>query len=407
MKKLIKKNNYCEVCSKKLIKNIKLGNHPMCDDLIKVGLNKKAQLFPITLSMCENCLTVAQKIHINKTKLFPKNYHYRARLTKDVLNGQKNLVLQTEKFFGSLRKKNVLDIGANDCSLLNEFKKKGSKTIAVEPTNAIKDGLKYHTKYQSYFNKNISIKIKRKFKHIDFITFTNVFAHINNFQELLNNLKNLISEKTIVIVENHYLGSVLEKKQFDTFYSEHLRTYSFNSFLSIANNLKLNINQVQFPSRYGGNIRVFMSKRKKIINVKVKKKLLLKEKNFSKEFLKINSHIKKWKNKKKKLILDLNKKHGPLPAKAFPGRAAIILKLLGLNKQNISAIYEKPGSKKIGFYAPGTKIKILNENNLKNYNKNIPIINLAWHISKEIKKYLIKKEIKNKIINIVENKDFI
>ncbi len=99
--------------------------------------------------------------------------------------------------------------------------------------------------------------------------------------------------------------------------------------------------------------------------------------------------------------------HGPLPAKAFPGRAAILIKLLNLNKKNILGTYERTNSKKIGYYIPGTKIPILNDKNLKrDINKNIPIINLAWHISNEISKYLKKQNIHNKIINILEKKDF-
>ena len=38
--------------------------------------------------------------------------------------------------------------------------------------------------------------------------------------------------------------------------------------------------------------------------------------------------------------------------------------------------------------------------------KKIPIINFAWHINKEIKKYLKKLKYKNRVIPILENKDF-
>ena len=43
---------------------------------------------------------------------------------------------------------------------------------------------------------------------------------------------------------------------------------------------------------------------------------------------------------------------------------------------------------------------------INSINKNIPIINLAWHISKEIKYYLKNLGIKNRIIDIVQKKDF-
>jgi hypothetical protein len=38
--------------------------------------------------------------------------------------------------------------------------------------------------------------------------------------------------------------------------------------------------------------------------------------------------------------------------------------------------------------------------------KIIPVINLAWHISSEIKKYLKNIGINNKIINIIKKSDF-
>ena len=64
---------------------------------------------------------------------------YRARFTQDVLDGMRDLTNETTKLNTHVNKKRtVLDIGCNDGSLLNEFKKKGFKTIGVEPTGAAK-----------------------------------------------------------------------------------------------------------------------------------------------------------------------------------------------------------------------------------------------------------------------------
>ena len=104
--------------------------------------------------------------------------------------------------------------------------------------------------------------------------------------------------------------------------------------------------------------------------------------------------------------MKLNKKYGPLPAKAFPGRAAILLKMLNLKKINIDCIFEQPNSIKIGFNAPGTNIPIKSDKYLKKRLHKRPIINLAWHIKKEIKKYIINLKINSKMINIIDNKDF-
>ena len=253
----IKKIKNCPICSEILVKVFRLGNFPLCDDLIKINSNRVSKLYPIELLICMKCLIVCNKYQINEKVLFPKDYHYRSRFTNDVVLGQKDLVSKIEKKYGSLKGKIILDIGSNDGTLLNEFKKKKCKTIGVEPTNATDEASKNHVIYKEYFNNYVAKKIIKRFKIIDFIIFTNVFAHINDFSNLIKNLKIILSDKTTLIIENHYLGSVIKKKQFDTFYHEHPRTYSLKSFYEISRKIQFNISYFEFPKRYGGNIRVF------------------------------------------------------------------------------------------------------------------------------------------------------
>ena len=398
--------NFCEICgSKKLYKVLDLGKHPLCDDLKKIGSKKKNKSYKIVILLCKKCLTAHQKFQVKKEILFPRNYHYRARFTKDVLSGMKDLVRFSENNLGSLKKKIILDVGCNDGSLLNFFYEKGCKTIGVEPTRASKDiSKKKHLIYNDYFNLQTAEKIKKKYKHIDLITFTNVFAHMENIKYVFRVLKKIISDKTFLIIENHYLGSVLKKNQFDTFYHEHPRTYSIKSFFFIAKKLNLNILAIQFPKRYGGNIRVLLGHRR----IKTKnnfKNRVKQEKKFLQKFTETKKIINKWKIKKNNELNKLFIKHGKIPAKAFPGRAAILIKLLGLDEKIISKVYEKPKSLKIGHYVPGTRIPIYSDASLfKNIKKNKIILNLAWHIKKEIKAYLRKNKFKGKIINIL-NKD--
>jgi len=407
--KLKKMKKNCELCrSQNLIKVLDLGFHPLCDDLILINSKRKNKLYKIEIIFCKKCLTAHQKYQVKKKVLFPKNYHYRARFTNDVLIGMKNLVSECEKYLGNINGKTVLDIGCNDGSLLNFFKKKGCVTLGVEPTNAHKDAdRKKHKIYNNYFDNNVVKSIKKKFKEIDIITFTNVFAHIEDIRKLIKNLKSIISNKTLIVIENHYMGAILDNKQFDTFYHEHPRTYSLKSFIYISKLLGLKILKVNFPKRYGGNIRVTMGQKKRI-KVKSLRKKIKSEFNFFKKFKKFEKQINIWRTKKNKLIHSLYKKHGRLSAKALPGRATILIKLLGINEKIISAVYEKPKSMKIGHYVPGTRIPIKSDKILfKNIDKEKVILNLAWHLRKEIKNYLKFYNFKGKVVNILDNSDFI
>ncbi len=395
MKKIKKK---CEVCnSRSQIEFLNLGKQPLCDDLVKINSKKINKKYDTKLSFCKKCFTVHQLKQVNKKTLFPRNYHYRARFTQDVLDGMKELTNEIDSI--TRKKNNVLDIGCNDGSLLNEFKRIGYKTIGVEPTDAAKDAKKKHNIINDYFSKDVAQKIKLKYGMPSVIVFTNVFAHISNLNQLIQNLKILFGEETIIIIENHYLGSVINQFQFDTFYHEHPRTYSLKSFKFISQNLGGEVFRVQFPKRYSGNIRVYI-KHKKNILIKNQRINYNKENYFLKKIITFQKKLDRWKIFKKEQLAYLRKKHGILYGKAFPGRASIIINFLGLNELFFKATFEKPGSLKNGHYIPGTRIKIISEKLLKKIKDKKILINFAWHIEKEIKMYLKKKRYNFRIINI-------
>jgi hypothetical protein len=356
---------------------------------------------------CKSCFTAYQKFLIPKKILFPKSYHYRSKLTKDVINGMNDLVASYKKKFNSLNNKLVIDIGCNDGSLLDIFKKNKCKTVGVEPTNAFYDIKKKHFAFNEYFSVNLAKKIKNTFGFPDIITFTNVFAHIENLQLVIESLNYLIGVDTIIVIENHYLGSILEKNQFDTFYHEHPRTYSAKSFEFVVKSLNARINKINFTERYGGNIQVYISRNRTAIESSCLNEIFESEMLFLEKFKQMEKSISIWKNKTLTLINNLNNTYGALPAKAFPGRAAILIKLLNINEKQIFAVFEKPGSQKIGNYVPGTRIPIKSDSDLTKINTNLPIINLSWHISEEISKYLSEINYSGKIFNIIDSDSFI
>jgi hypothetical protein len=106
-------------------------------------------------------------------------------------------------------------------------------------------------------------------------------------------------------------------------------------------------------------------------------------------------------------LRDLAEAHGPLSAKAFPGRAAILVRLLGLDSDRIRVTYEKPGSMKIGHYLPGTRIPIGSDADLFALAPAPPVvINLAWHISAEIGAYLRQNGYQGPVIDIFDPREF-
>ena len=401
----------CEVCgSSSLESMLNLGKHPLCDDLVAMGENRICEEFPIEILYCANCVTAHQRFQVPKRELFPTTYHYRSRFTVDVLNGMAALVEACEQRLGSLEGKLVLDVGCNDGSLLDFFRKKGARTLGIEPTDAYIDGLgKGHHLTNGFFSPETANLLREKYGSPDIITFTNVFAHIENLPEVIVALKSLMSTTSMLVVENHYFGAVLDRHQFDTFYHEHPRTYSLTSFKHIAKAIGVELCGVEFPQRYGGNIRVFMGGPSIPGSdaTETVQEILKLEKVYGERLYKMQGNIENWKKTMSKRIGDAVLKYGKLSGKAFPGRAAILVKLLNLNSDVIDAIYEKPGSMKIGNYVPGTRIPIKSDDDLF-AKKPLPpvILNLAWHIESEISSYLKKEGYTGHIINVLDPSEF-
>lgn len=404
-----KEIDHCEVCgSPTLIPVLDLGAHPMCDDLIAIGDPRICIEYPIDILYCETCRTAHQRFQVPKRQLFPESYHYRSRFTADVLSGMKSLVDSCEQRFGSLVGKKVVDIGCNDGSLLDFFREKQAVTIGVEPTSAAQDAArKRHVTIHDFFTEATAEEIVAVHSKPDFVTFTNVFAHIEDLGGVIAALKRLLGDQTILVIENHYLGSVLRTNQFDTFYHEHPRTYSYRSFVFIARSLGLNLIDVEFPARYGGNIRIFAGKVATNVGPAAALKVETAEARFGEDFVALSKGVMRWRDKKGDELQTFVQRNGPLRGKAFPGRAAILVKLLSLDDASISVVHEKPGSMKIGHYLPGTHIPIDSDNELFKAPPGAnPLLNLAWHIPTEIRAYLRENGYNGPVIDIMSQQDF-
>jgi hypothetical protein len=382
----------------------------MCDDLVQEGDGRRCREYPIEIVFCDRCVTAHQRYSVPKKELFPDSYHYRSRFTADVLNGMQALVASCEASSGSLAGKTVLDVGCNDGSLLGFFRTRGAVTVGIEPTGAFRDAeASGHRTFNAFLTPALADEVVSAVGHPDVITFTNVFAHIENLREVLESLRRLMSPKTIVLIENHYLGAILERHQFDTFYHEHPRTYSYTSFLHVAKALGTKVLSVEFPLRYGGNIRVALGPEthESAPGAVDTRALMERESHFGAELKGLQHSIESWCQRTKRQLAAIVAESGPIRAKAFPGRAAILIKLLGVDEKTIEAVFEKPGSLKIGHYLPGTRIPIRSDEDLlMSGDLTRPILNLAWHIPDEIRAYLRAHGYTGQVIDIFSPEAF-
>jgi SAM-dependent methyltransferase len=338
---------------------------------------------------------------VSDKKLYSKDYHYRPGISATVVNNLHNMALQLISLYSLKKNDLIVDLGCNDGTLLNAFKSLGFKNVAgVEPTNIYKFALKKRIPViNDFFNVKSAKKIQKKFGNAKLITTTNVFAHTGQLGEFIKGVKTLIDNKTgVFVIENHYLLDIIKKLQFDSFYHEHLRTYSLKSLIRLLNIYKLKPINAFVTDRYNGNIQAHFVSKKNIARTSGNvDKVLNNEKKEGLDDIKTYYNFSnKIEQVKQKLFNYLNyNKNKLIIGKAYPARASVILNYFNSLKDRLKLIAEQHTSLKINKYISGTSIKIVNSDVIKKIKPDIIVI-FAWHLFHEIKNKWKKRGLSKK-----------
>jgi SAM-dependent methyltransferase len=348
---------------------------------------------------CPKCNLVQLGLTVDPEVLFPASYPYTSSTTKILRENFAELYQECSSIVKLTPEDLIVDIGSNDGNLLSNFKDR-YKVLGVTPENigkiAIKKGI---PTIIDYFDTLVVKKINKKYGKAKIITATNVFAHINEVNKLIKNIKRCLVEDGIFVSESHYLLPLIETNQYDTIYHEHLRYYSLTSLNYLFSKHQLEIFKAEKINTHGGSIRIYAA-RKNIYKIDSSvKRIKNNEKNLEKKLLDFKDRVLNYKLEFYNLLTRIrkNKKNLKIAGISAPSRSTTLINYLGLDENIIEYIFEVKGSKKIGMYLPGTKIKIIEEK-IKNLKKYQYLLIFSWHIQKDIIKVLRKKGYKGKFI---------
>ena len=294
MKQNSKTITKCQISGSNDLKSIVfLGYLPPPTKMKKINSKIEEETFyPADLMYSPSSKLAQLNTIVNKEILFSRNYAYTSSTTKILRENFKELYAECKKIIKLNSDDLVIDIGSNDGNLLSNFKN-NHKVLGITPEKmgniAIKRGIPTLLRY---FDKSTANFVLKKYGKAKIITATNVFAHIENVDQLMKNILKILDKNGIFISESHYLVSLIKTNQYDTIYHEHLRYYSLSSLKYLFDKYGIKIIRTKKINTHGGSIRVFATKSKKYkINKNVKKML-----NLEKKYLNLKTFDKFRKN---------------------------------------------------------------------------------------------------------------
>ncbi len=375
-----KKIKKCLLCKNtKLRKIFTLGNL-FVSNFVKKDQIKKGPKAPLTLMYCNKC-TLLQLSHIAPQELmYKKFYWYQSGTTKTMKDGLKDIYKSSLKHVKMHKNDVILDIGANDGTLLKYYKKK-FRTIGCEPAknlfNDLKKNCNYVLKDFWSFNKLNNILKKNKLKKPKIITAIGMFYDLEDPNKFIKDLSLALSHDGIFISQLMCLKSMVEKNDVGNICHEHIEFYSLKSLKILFEKNGLEIFKIEENEINGGSYRIFARK----LN---KGSIKLKEANVLNS---IKSFVKRVKKNRSVTLNFINKKIKEGKKIFLYGASTkgnTLLQYYNLNNKMIPVAAERSPAK-WGRYTVGTGIKIISENQARRLNPDYFLVT-PWGFIKEFVK---------------------
>jgi len=380
----------CRVClATRLEKILTFGPTPLANAfLTKDKIDQPESYYPLDVSFCKACGFV-QLSHVVHPEILFKDYVYASSTSPVFVNHFKQFAESVSKKYLPEKNSLVIDIGSNDGILLSPFQKLGYKTLGIEPAATVAKLARRQDieTIEKYFSTSLAKDIVKKYGKAKVITATNVFAHIDDLDEIITGVKTILSVDGVFIIEAPYLVDFLKKNYFDLVYHEHLSYWSIDALKRLLKRYDMDVFHVEKVTVHGGSIRVFVQKAKGIypIDKSVKNFLDLEKRNKVASLSTFTTYAQKI--QKNKIILltllaKLKTKGKTIAAYGAPAKGNTLLNFFSIGVETLDFVVDDSPLKQ-GLYTPGKHIPVVSTETLYKKHPDYLLI-LAWNFAQPI-----------------------
>ena len=349
----------CRLCKNPKLKQIhNFGNHFVSNFVNRASI-KKGVKAPLNLVYCNNCQLLQLEHTAPQEIMYKKFYWYKSGVTKTMREGLKELYKDIKKNCQIKPGEVILDIGANDGTLLNYFKKDKIITVGCEPAKNFKDELKKncHFSINNFWHSKYLKKIPNKYRKLKVISAIGMFYDLEDPSKFIKHAADALDYDGTFVAQLMCSHSMFKTNDLGNICHEHLEYYSYNSLKYLFEKNGLKIFKISENKINGGSYRIYCKKN-------IKKSISYKEKTSYNEIVKFIKRVRS----NKKTTLKFIKKSVKSGKKIFLYGASTkgntLLQYYGLSNKEIPFASERTAAK-WGKYTIGSGIKILSEENAR------------------------------------------
>jgi novobiocin biosynthesis protein NovU/D-mycarose 3-C-methyltransferase len=368
------------------VKYLDLGDIPLVNNLCSTRESSLAcKRYPLSVQLFQgsglSCLTEL----IPKEELF-SHYLYKSGVSKPYISHCSQMYDYLDKYVNLEYGGIVVDIGGNDGSLLNEFKKKnGTLTlINVDPCiefadENMREGISYHN---AFFGEEVVLPAKATL-----IISTNVFQHNWDIRSFVKGVHENLDTNGIWCLEFPYWLTTILTDNYDQVYHEHVYYYILSSLLTLFKQEGLKVINVSYHPIHAGTLRVISAKEESSlvadssIDSFLNLEQLMTESFYIKWGNSIQTKISECEDFIKGFVHVYNARIFGFGAAA---KGCIFLNTCHLTDTDMPFVIDDTPEKQ-GMFIPGTGIEIVSRDILKKWHPNYILI-----LAHNFKDYIIK-----------------
>ncbi len=220
----------CRLCESKNVEMVvPLAPIPLPDKYVtKDQLNKPFELFPVDLYMCHDCGHVQLLDVINPDVLWDRDFSYHSGQTPGIIEHFEDITEKIVCRYNPAANSLIFDVGSNDGSMLQCFKKRGFRVLGIDPAKEIAQkatdaGIET---LPEMFTPDLARKIKEKYGPASVIMAFNVFAHADDMSGMAESIHHLLAPEGVFLFEVQYLMDIIDHMLLGTIFHEHLCHHS-------------------------------------------------------------------------------------------------------------------------------------------------------------------------------------
>ena len=188
----------CRLCnSTELISFFSIGNIYINDfPTTPTGHRGKAEM---NLVRCNDCTLIQLDQTVDSEVYF--EYWYQSKLNKKIVNNLQDIVEEIKQEVSLEKDDWVLDIGANDGTLLSFYEDLSVTRVGCDPAKSIQDDLKQHSEFQinDLWNKEAWSKLTSKKAKV--ITAIAMFYDLDQPNEFVQGIHQVLDPEGIFVVQ--------------------------------------------------------------------------------------------------------------------------------------------------------------------------------------------------------------